>query len=477
MSTEKSTQDAGRSRSFRAGGYSILAAAVVIAIAIFINLMAERLPATYTKLDFTAGKLFEISDQTRKLLGSLQHDVDIYHVSTPDQKDSYVVQLLEVYAGLSPRIKLHTIDPIVYPNFAAQFTTGEVYNNSLVVQYQGRSRFVGLMDLFLYEMDYNTGNSTQDWNGESALTSAIDYVVSDDLPVVYTLKGHGEAALPETLLKMMDTQNMQVSELQLLTNAAIPEDANTLIINGPTTDVSTDEAGIIRTFLKSGGRLMLLTDYSETAMPNLMGLMAEYGVSLERGIVIEGDMNACLRNVAYYLLPYLRFHDITAPLIDGSYRTVMPIAQGIVISSGLPSGIEASPLVVSSTSSFSKLAGHNMTTYEKEEGDLDGPFNLAVAIEDTTAAGSRIVWLTTSQLLVDEHNTLVAGANYDFFVNALGWMNQRENTISIHAKSLAIEKLVVPSAVQTQLSILFIGVMPLAFLAVGILITIRRRRA
>ena len=31
--------------------------------------------------------------------------------------------------------------------------------------------------------------------------------------------------------------------------------------------------------------------------------------------------------------------------------------------------------------SYSKLAGYELDTYDKEEGDLDGPFTLAVSVE------------------------------------------------------------------------------------------------
>ena len=33
------------------------------------------------------------------------------------------------------------------------------------------------------------------FDGEGAITSAIDYVISDELPKLYSLEGHGEAEL------------------------------------------------------------------------------------------------------------------------------------------------------------------------------------------------------------------------------------------------------------------------------------------
>ena len=39
-------------------------------------------------------------------------------------------------------------------------------------------------------------------------------------------------------------------------------------------------------------------------------------------------------------------------------------------------------LLTTSDSAYSKAAGYDLTTYDREEGDLDGPFALAVAITD-----------------------------------------------------------------------------------------------
>ena len=42
-----------RIRALRAGGYSTFAAAIVVLIAIGVNLAVGTLPTTYTQLDFT----------------------------------------------------------------------------------------------------------------------------------------------------------------------------------------------------------------------------------------------------------------------------------------------------------------------------------------------------------------------------------------------------------------------------------------
>lgn len=65
-------------RSFHAGGYSVAAAVIVLAIAVAVNALVGNLPSTYTKLDTTANGLYTVSEQTEKVLSGLDEDIDIY---------------------------------------------------------------------------------------------------------------------------------------------------------------------------------------------------------------------------------------------------------------------------------------------------------------------------------------------------------------------------------------------------------------
>ena len=71
---------------------------------------------------------------------------------------------------------------------------------------------------------------------------------------------------------------------------------------------------------------------------------------------------------------------------------------------------------------------------------------------------------------------MVVGANYDLFLNALEWMSGQESAVSVRAKSLSSSYLTVPTASASFLSVLLIGVLPVAALALGAMIVIQRRR-
>ena len=272
-------------------------------------------------------------------------------------------------------------------------------------------------------------------------------------------------------------ENVLLSELSLLTQESVPEDADALIIYAPQSDISADEKEMLLTYLQGGGKLLLVTDCIETDLPNLAEVMAYYGASLVDGVVMEGDSSHHMRGSNYYLLPDIGSHNITAPLADGGYYVLMPVAQGISVSDELREGLTVTQLLTTTSASYTKADPYNLTTYDKEEGDLEGPFALGVAISEEVEGGSTgIVWLTTSYMFNDDVDLLVSGANTDLFLNALDWMCQRESSISIRAKDLSTEYLTVPSADVSTWSLILVVTLPLAFILAGAYITVTRRK-
>ena len=467
-----------RSRAFRAGGYSLAAAAIVIAIAVALNLMVGALPASWTKVDLTDTGLYSLSSQTEQLVAGLEEDVTVYWIVQDGSQDSTMEQLLERYKSLSKHLDVVEKDPVVYPSFAQQYTDATLYNNSLIVVCGDRSRYISYYDIYVtdYSSYYTNGTTSTQFAGESELTSAIDYVTNEDLPTVYTLTGHGESDLPSELSEGAEDENLLLEELSLVNGEDVPEDADAIILYSPQRDISSDEKDALLTYLQGGGKLLLVTDYTDTDMPNLAELMEYYGTALMDGIVLEGDSDHHMRGYNYYLLPDINSHDITQPLMDG-YYILMPVAQGITVSDELRDGLTVTQLLTTSDSAYAKADGYNITTFDKEEGDTDGPFALGVAITEEVEGGQTgIVWLTTSYMFDSDNNMRVAGANNDLFLNALDWMCQRESAISIRAKDLSTEYLTVPSSTASTWSVILVAVVPLAFLAGGAVVTIRRRR-
>lgn len=470
-------------RSFRVGGYSVFAVLVVAAIAVAVNVLAGALPEGWTQYDLTATQLFTLSDQTTQLVQGLDTEVEVYWVVQSGGEDDTLGTLLDRYAGLSEQLTVTQVDPDVSPTFVQQYVgDGTLTNNSLIVVCGERSTYVSYNDIYEYDLTdyYTTGSYDVNFAGESALTSAIDYVTSEDLPKVYTLTGHGEGELSSNFENAVEKENIDLAELSLLTEEGVPEDADCVLIYAPQTDISQDELEMLQEYLQAGGDLFLITDpiVDGTTRPNLDALMSGYGVAAEEGIVLEGSMSNYYR-YPYYLLPTINSHTVTSPLRDGGYYVLLSAAQGLTVSDDLPDGVSVAQLLTTSDSAFSKqMDGWTLTTFDKEEGDVDGPFALAVAVTDEIDddTQSHIVWVSSSSLLDDAANEMVSGSNQDLFLNALSWMCGQEEGITIHAKSITADYLTVDSATASAMTAVIIGVIPLCFLGTGIFIWVRRKR-
>ena len=462
---------------FIAGSWSAFAAVIVILIAVMANLIVSSLPATTTQIDLTADSIYSLSDQTKRIAASLNKDVTLYLLASAGSEDATVTRFLDRYAALSGHIKVETVDVNAQPTFLRgyELEATRLYQNSVIVDSEGRYRLVGYDEIFVtnYSMDYYSYsyNTTTTFAGENAITNAIHYVTSDSLPKIYLLSGHGEAELSDDVTAMIRQDNMEYESLSLLSMDAVPEDAAAVIIHAPASDLGEDETEVLIAYLRGGGSVVLMTDYIEEGkMRNLLKVTQAMGLTVQSGIVIEGDRNMRISRYPHYLLPDIASHEITDALTEGGYYILTPIAQPIVETEG--SEAEITWLLTTSGSSYAKQAGLSMKTTEKEAGDTDGPFHVGAVSEN----GGKLVWFSSGSMLNSNVDYTVGGANSNLVLNALNWMGGQEESISIRAKSLDEETLTVPASSSGFWSVVLIGILPAVLIAAGIIIYVRRKR-
>lgn len=459
-------------QALRGGGYSLAVTAIVLAIAVAVNLLFAALPSHLTTFDISSSKLYSVTGNTRSVISALEKDVTIYWLVQSDAEDDIIENLLGKYEGLSSHIEVVKKNPDVYPTFAQQYTDSEVVNNSLVVVCGEQYRYVDYYDIYLTEYDSTTYTyNITGFDGEGAITSAIDYVVSDDLPLLYTLTGHGEPDLPTTFADALSKDNIQTAQLNLAAVNAVPEDADLVLLYAPQSDLSEPETAILTDYIENGGKLFVLAGPVEGAsFPTLYAMLEPCGVTAAEGIVFEGDSNYYYYGYPYLLMPDLGSHSITDSLIDEGYYPLLPLAQGMTVGSG--SGTVTELLTTSSTA-FSKVAGFDLTTYDKEEGDTDGPFALAVNID--TDGGGQLIWVSAADFLDDYYNAYASGANVDLAMNAISSLLGEPEAMAIRSKSFDYDYLTISDATAATLKTLLIGVFPATYLAVGVLVVLRKR--
>ncbi len=470
-------------RQAKAGTYATVVTLVVLAVLVVVNLIVGALPSKYTIIDTTANDLYTISAETEASIKALAEPITIYYITNASVEDVQLTTFLERFTSLNGLITLKKIDPTTQPTFLETYTTEQVSENSLVVESGRRFKVVDNAEIYVADVDYytymmsgGTEGYTITFSGESAVAGALDFVTTDKLPTLYTLTGHGESAMAETFSSQLIKSNIAIESLSLLTMSALPEDADCVMINTPTSDLNTHEAELLIAYLEQGGHLFLLTDYryDPAKMPNLASVAAHYGITGNAGVVMEGDSRSYYQ-VPYYIVPTVESHEITDAQ-QGMYAFVTS-AHGLSIDANVRSSLTVSPLFTTSEKAFLAAAQGDQVSTTKPEGAEERSFALGVAASEEVDGGTaKVVWISGAQMMSDATNQMVSGGNYALLGEMVDWMCEREQVISVPGIVIEEPMLVISEMAANLIAIVITAIIPIGVVVFGCVYWMRRRR-
>ena len=290
MNRIKSLKNIFRTSGTKHGAYSVGLTVLVIAVVIVFNLVVGQIPEAYRNLDVSSTKIYDISDTTTELLDSLDNEVDMKVLAVKDDTDERITTFLSRYASLSDKINVEWIDPVLHPSALTDYDTTE---NTIVISCEdtGKTTTVSFNDILVmdqYSYYYYGTTSYTEFDGEGQLTGAVNYVTNEADHTIYQTTGHGESTLSTTITDLMEKNSYTLSEVNLLMSTSIPEDCDLLLMYAPTTDLSEDEAQMLRDYLAGGGKVMILFgDTSSADLPSLAGVLSEYGIEAADGYIAD----------------------------------------------------------------------------------------------------------------------------------------------------------------------------------------------
>ena len=463
------------------GSYTMVMSVIFIAVVIVINMIVSTIPSKYSEIDISSQKLYSIGDETKKMLKDLEKDVTIYQIAQSGSEDENISNLLKKYEDESKHIKVEQKDPVVNPKFVSQYTSDDLSANSLIVVCGDRNKVIDYNNMYETSIDYQTYSSqTTGFDGEGQITSAIGYVTSENLPVLYTVEGHGEKDMDSSVKEDIEKANMDIKSLNLLTEGSVPDDADCLFIDSPSTDFSSDEKDAIIEYLEDGGKAMIFSDYTTEDMPNFDAILENYGVQRVDGVVFEGDNQHYAMQMPYYLVPTINSTDASSETASAGYYVLAPYAQGIKKLDDVRDTVTIESILTTSDQAYSKT-DLNSNTIEKEDGDVEGPFDLGVSITESLDDDkeTQIVYYSTSNLMDSQTNQMVSGGNEKLIMESLKWMTDTEESasVSIPSKSLEVSYLTITDYDAAFWKICTIALIPGLFLVIGFVVWIKRRKA
>ncbi|HMP73931.1 MAG TPA: GldG family protein [Kiritimatiellia bacterium] len=491
MDPSRHSMRLGRKRrwSYRLHGLASLLLAALLAL--MVNHLAQR---HYLRTDISGQRFYELSQRTRDLLDGLTNRIDVLVFFQPGH-ESYrdIVNLLKEYEYASRgRIRVERIDPDRNISrteaLAAQFGIDEP--NLIVLQQGEASRVITAADFVELDFAPMLRGGFPDrlaFRGEQALSSAILSLTQARAPRVYALTGHGERDFDNRdehnglsrVARAIARDHIDRRTLDLAETAAIPADADAVIIAGPSRLFSPSERQVLETYLNRSGRLLLLLDAAHDA--GLTALLERWGIAIAPDIVI--DPGRTLSGLDLFINRYAR-HPITEKLIGMNTvfylpRSVEPLSRppGRPLMADEPRVI---PLAMTTTNGWAEIEPELSPPRFDPLRDRSGPISIAVAAERGGPAAlgveirpSRLVVIGDSDFIT---NGGLGGANLDFFLNSLNWLLDRETLLSIAPRPFSASALTLNRAqLRTLFGIVVLGI-PGAVALAGFLMAWLRRR-
>ena len=473
-------------RSLKYGSLSIILIAIVVAIAVILNLFVGMLEdkGIVKKFDLSANKMFSIGDTTKGILKDVKDDVVIYvlldSVTITSSNFSQIKAVIDEY-GQYKHITVKYVDPDKNPGLIKEIDpTGlqTIAKGDFVVKCIKTKKLKVLTAASMQEAvtDQSTGQQTgANFIGEQSFTGAIKYVTSEKTPVVYFTQGHkeGEVASNYTNLKtQLEANNYAVNSINLMTSNKVPEDAAILIVASPQVDLAPTEKVFIKDFINKGGNAVFLFDYIESnpQFTQFEDLLQNYNVGLDYDKVKETDTQRYIPGNPYEVL-------LDAPqsaIIPQDYQLLLLNSRSVKILKNTKEYITVTSIAKTSA----KAIGEQV---DKSKGnDITGPLDLAVAVDyEGGPVPGKVLVMGNGTFITDAaQQTYGQYFQYgnNFFTMSLNWMMDKQNDIVIAAKSYNTTKLNLSSQAQLNtIAFLVIIMLPLLILGFGTFVWLKRR--
>ena len=301
---------------------SVSSVVLFLAIVLVFNIVFDSFLGSKLRWDWSQTDLFTVGEVTEQLVSDLDKDIKIIGLYAKGTAASYadIEILIEKYVELSGgRITVQYIDPVKTPSIITQVDPDGLLKpvaQDFVVwcETTKKAKVLGMYDL--YKIGYNQTTYAQEIQGvtaEQAFSGAIRYTTSEDTPVVYMTKGHGEADYTEnftSMLALIQNNNFLVKDLDMLVSTEIPDDARLIIMLNPSSDINPGDKEKLDAYLKKGRSLLVMTEFSSVSFPVLNSLLSNYNIEISDNRVREGE-----RERRYQDDPYIFVTDLPAGAI------------------------------------------------------------------------------------------------------------------------------------------------------------------
>ena len=467
--------------TFKYGINTSVAIALVIGTVILVEAISF---VHHNQIDLTASKRYTLSDQSIKILKSLEKEITVIGFFNETQRGEQQAfqSLLDRYADQSSKFSYEFIDPDKSPGKSKKY---QITNyGTTVLESDGKE--VKIFD-----------------TREEKVTNAILKVTRKGKKIIYFSKGHGEKSIEDInepgysfAKKAIESSNYELKELVLPTAEIIPDDANLLVIAGPKKPLLNSEIETLKQYIDNGGKTFFMIDPGTAS--EVVSFLEKYGVSIKDNTVVDKISRVFGVDPSMPVVTQYGDHPIVK---DFSLATFFPLARSVNMTVNPVENIRVTSLVKSSPNSWAET---DMDRFKRGEAafdegkDIKGPVSIGIVAslnekkeEDTEdfkhafepqerkpkkgeePKEGRIVVIGDSDFASNSRINILG--NSDFFLNIINWLLEEEDLISIRPKESAGQTFTLSKVQQKIIFWIPLVVMPGLSILCGIAVYKKRK--
>ncbi len=457
--------------SSRHGANVLLQTAIVCTIAGLAAFLSVRHPVNW---DWTEAQVHTLAQGSLDVLAQIPEDQHVQIIGFFTAGNEFQVEkTLDLYAYNSDRVRLSFEDANQRPDLAARF---EIRTEGVIIVCAG-------------DCETAAGTVRLAEVTENEVTKAIRSVISEQR-VVYFLSGHGEGSITErgaegfeaARLRLED-ENIQVEELLLANESRVPEEADALIIAGPSHSVLARELDLIDAYLRAGGSLLVLAD--PFVVTGLEERVADWGIELGDDVVVEEQLQlfAGPKLGVQPVVTTYGIHAITDKMrgqatlfsMARSVRRVEADASG----DGADAALGFVELALTSRASWAET---DTEAFARERVvqldpavDRAGPVAVAAALVFPVEDGREGRLVVVGDADFARNRYIAEVFNADFLLNVVSWLVGEEQFITIDRKLPRASMVQMTAEQFSRVRFISLFVFPEAILLLGIASWWRRR--
>lgn len=410
--------------------------------------------------DWTHGQRASLSSQTQNVLARLPGPVEVESFAREaGDLRATVAAFVARYQYLKPDLSLRFIDPDRDPG--AMRAQGVTLDGELRLRYGDRSQRVTQLN-------------------EREFTLALLKLTRPQARVVAFLAGHGERKpLGEAnadwgrFMQRLREEDVRAVALNLGEQPVIPPSIDLLVIAAPQLALAPGEVARVAQWLDEGGALWLLAEPG--ASDWLAPLQDRLGVAPLAGTVVDATGQGLgVGNPAFVVLTHYPAHPA---LQDFSLTTLFP--QSLAFAQAGQPAFAAQPLLRSSARSWTETGAISDTiAYDAGSREIPGPHDLALALTRLSPrpdrSEQRVVVMGDADFLSNAY--LGNAGNQALGTRLMRWLVADDALIELAPVQAPDQDLVLSDNQLAVIGIGFLGILPLLWLATGLIVVWRRRR-